>query len=96
MDATTTSAMEQKVAKDYGDTLFKNQSFDDWAKLFSLNLSALFFVTTAFLGLLEASTRDKPGSTASVINIGSAMSHLKLAYARVSSTLYLLGGASHA
>ena len=76
--------MELKEASTYGDALFTNQTSEEWAKLFDLNISSIFFVTTAFLGLLEASTKDVPGSTAAVINVSSAIARLKLAYARVS------------
>lgn len=89
-DMFTNSAMEQKDAQVYGDSLFQTQSFEEWQQLYSLNVSSAFFVITAFLGLLEVSTKDAPGSTASVINITSGVAHMKLTFGVVSkATRYL-------
>lgn len=67
-----------------GAALFGNETFDQWSNLFSINISAVFFVTTAFLGLLDnASKADEPFS-ASVINITSISGSTKVAQAHVS------------
>lgn len=69
-------APERKSTADYGKALFKSQSFDEWSDTYASNTSSIFFVTTAFLGLLEAGACDPKtvGETASVINITSAVS----------------------
>lgn len=57
----------------YGKALFDSQDFKDWEETFTLNTASIFFVTTAFLELLELGARDAstPGETSSVINITS-------------------------
>jgi len=65
----------------FGQTLFEGQSFDDWANTYKLNTAATFFVTNAFLGLLEAGALDLgAGETSSVINISGlvAKAHVNL------------------
>lgn len=77
-------APEQKTAGTYGKALFDAYSFNDWADVASTNVSSLFFVTTAFLDLLVASTVGKPdGWTASIINITSVVTYSRLARSMV-------------
>lgn len=79
------SAPENASLATYGKALFNAQSFEDWADLSSLNVTSVFFVTSAFLGLLEASTKGRPGASASVINISSIAAHVKLPLIYVSA-----------
>ena len=72
------SAPENESLATYGKALFHAQSFEDWAGLSNLNVASVFFVTSAFLGLLEASTKGRTGASASVINISSIAAHVKL------------------
>ncbi|KAG8686320.1 hypothetical protein FRC08_012567, partial [Ceratobasidium sp. 394] len=76
------SSAERKDTQTLGTSLFKNESFQDWADLYSVNVSSIFFVSTAFLGLLEAATRAREASTggwsASIINITSISGQMKL------------------
>jgi len=72
-------APENKTAESLGTALFNCQSFENWRSHFSVNLSSIFFVTTAFLGLLAKGSDDIPGYWSSVINITSISGIIKLA-----------------
>lgn len=73
------SAPERKNAETLGNGLFNNESFEQWTDLYKINTFSIFFVTTAFLGLLEKGSLDDPGRTSVVINITSISSVIKLA-----------------
>ena len=73
-----TSAPEHKDAETLGRALFDHQSFEDWADVQATNTSSIFFVTTAFLGLLAKGSEDVPNYTSSVINITSISGIMKL------------------
>jgi NAD(P)-dependent dehydrogenase (short-subunit alcohol dehydrogenase family) len=77
------SAPERKDASTLGQALFDNESFDSWADLYKINTFSIFFVTTAFLGLLDNGSREKEGYTSSVINITSISGITKLAQRHV-------------
>uniref|UniRef100_A0A0W0F6V2 Putative short-chain dehydrogenase n=1 Tax=Moniliophthora roreri TaxID=221103 RepID=A0A0W0F6V2_MONRR len=64
--------------KNLGQALFDQHQFKEWQDIFALNSVSPFFVTTAFLPLLEkaARTRDD-GQTSSVINISSIAGQLR-------------------
>lgn len=63
----------------YGDFLFRAEDFNGWHEVLSTDTISLFFVTTAFLGLLESGARKRGmGETSSVINISSGVAHTKL------------------
>jgi len=72
-------APENKTAESLGTALFNCQSFESWSSHFSVNLASIFFVTTAFLGLLAKGSEDIPGYWSSVINITSISGIIKLA-----------------
>jgi len=72
-------APENKSAESLGTALFNCQSFESWSSHSSINLSSIFFVTTAFLGLLAKGSDDIPGYWSSLINITSISGILKLA-----------------
>ena len=72
------SAPEQKDAATLGRALFDNESFESWGSLYNVNTFSIFFVTTAFLGLLATGSEDRPGYTSSVINITSISGIMKL------------------
>ncbi|KAH9924735.1 short-chain dehydrogenase [Fomitopsis serialis] len=65
------SAPQHKDAETLGRALFDSASFDDWADVYTVNTFSVYFVTTAFLGLLARGSQDVPGYTSSVINLGS-------------------------
>jgi NAD(P)-dependent dehydrogenase (short-subunit alcohol dehydrogenase family) len=77
------SAPERKDASTLGQALFDNESFDSWADLYRINTFSIFFVTNAFLGLLDKGSREKEGYTSSVINITSISGVTKLAQRHV-------------
>ena len=79
------SAPEVQSAEVYGKALFNSQSFEEWAKLEDVDLASIFFVTTAFLGLLRASVKGGvEDATASVINVSSAVTHFDISHGVVS------------
>lgn len=77
------AAPERKNAETLGQSLFNNESFEGWADLYSINVSAIFFVTTAFLGLLAKGSEDIKGHWSSVINITSISGLIKVAQEHV-------------
>jgi len=50
---------------------YELESFEGWHSIYKLNTFAPFFVTTAFLDLLEKGARSREGGTSCVINISS-------------------------
>jgi len=72
-------APEHKTAESLGTALFDGQSFESWGSHSSVNLASIFFVTTAFLGLLAKGSEDIPDFWSSVINITSISAIMKLA-----------------
>jgi len=64
-----------------GASLFQDQSFEAWLATFAANTAAPFFVTSAFLSLLEKGARIRgPKETSSVINISTTWSTTKLPF----------------
>jgi hypothetical protein len=72
-------APEHKSAESLGAALFNCHSFESWSSHSSVNLASIFFVTTAFLGLLAKVSEDIQGYWSSVINITSISGIIKLA-----------------
>ncbi|PBK97358.1 NAD(P)-binding protein [Armillaria gallica] len=77
-----TDAPEHKDAETLGKAMF-NESMPGWSDLYSIDVFPIFFVTMAFLGLLDKGTEDcantRPGYTANVINVTSISGLMKLA-----------------
>jgi len=71
------SSPERKDAETLGTALFNNESFEAWGDLFQINSASVFFVTTAFLGLLAKGSEDVAGFTSSVVNITSISGIIK-------------------
>ncbi|ESK95792.1 short-chain dehydrogenase [Moniliophthora roreri MCA 2997] len=71
-------APELKSGEAMGNALFQ-EDFAGWGQLYSINVFPIFFVTTAFLGLLENGSQDVPGWTSNVINITSISGIIKQA-----------------
>jgi len=73
-------AAQRKDPQSIGQGLFDNETFGAWSQLFSVNVSSIFFVTMAFLGLLEKGSLEqvRQGYTSSVINITSISGVTKL------------------
>ncbi|KDQ62557.1 hypothetical protein JAAARDRAFT_122177 [Jaapia argillacea MUCL 33604] len=76
---TDPSAPERKDPNTFGLSLFNNESFESWSSLYNINTFSIFFVSTAFLGLLEKGSQDVSGFTSVVINITSISGIIKLA-----------------
>ncbi|KAF7795373.1 hypothetical protein EIP86_006530 [Pleurotus ostreatoroseus] len=74
-----TDAPEHQSAETLGRALFDNESFEGWSEVYSINSASIFFVTTAFLGLLAKGSEDRPGYESCVVNISSISGHMKLA-----------------
>ncbi|KAH9925389.1 NAD(P)-binding protein [Epithele typhae] len=72
------NAPQRASADATGRALFADASFDDWAQIYSVNTFSIWFVTTAFLGLLTKGSDDVSGYTSSVVNITSVSGHVKL------------------
>lgn len=72
-----------------GQAVFDDQTFADWAQLYSVNTASVFFVTMAFLGLLAKGSDDRAGYTSCVINVSSISGMWKVGQARVRTPTYL-------
>lgn len=72
------NAPERKDADTIGRALFDGESFESWGDLYKINTFSVFFVTTAFLGLLAAGTEESPSHTSAVINVTSVSGLMKL------------------
>ncbi|KAF8550814.1 NAD(P)-binding protein, partial [Imleria badia] len=68
-----------KKAEEIGQYLFHNESFEEWSSLFSVNTFSVYFMTVAFLELLDKGSQDKPEFTSNVINITSVSGLIKVA-----------------
>ncbi|QRW22759.1 Enoyl-(Acyl carrier protein) reductase [Rhizoctonia solani] len=77
------NAPECSDTETLGKALFYNESFEGWSTAFSVNVSSVFFVSTAFLGLLENASKAREAETggwsSSIINITSGCGQAKLA-----------------
>lgn len=64
---------EAKTADEMSKNLFEDESetFDTWTETYRTNVPQLFFMTTAFLPLLQKSTENHHGWSGTVINISS-------------------------
>ena len=59
--------------------MFNNETFEAWGDHYKVNSASIFFVTTAFLGLLAKGSEDEAGYLSSVINVTSISGVIKLA-----------------
>ncbi|KAH8810941.1 hypothetical protein F5884DRAFT_780814 [Xylogone sp. PMI_703] len=64
---------EAESAEEMKKNLFDNDdsNFEDWLSTYRTNVPQLFFMTAAFLPLLQKATDDQHGYSATVINISS-------------------------
>jgi NAD(P)-dependent dehydrogenase (short-subunit alcohol dehydrogenase family) len=77
-------APESANAETLGSALFNDDGLDAWTALYKINTFSIYYMTTAFLGLLDKGSRDIEGYTSSVINITSISGILKIAQSHVS------------
>ncbi|MCJ1340302.1 hypothetical protein MMC09_005596 [Bachmanniomyces sp. S44760] len=68
-----TQQTEAKTAEEMSKNLFddENATFDDWTNTYRTNVPQLFFMTTAFLPLLQKASEHQHGYSGTVINITS-------------------------
>ena len=64
---------EGSTAEEVKQNLFEadNATFENWTEVYATNVAAVYFVTTAFLPLLQRARDQRPGLTSTVINISS-------------------------
>ncbi|KAF9468620.1 hypothetical protein BDZ94DRAFT_1245857 [Collybia nuda] len=72
------SAPELKDAESLGKALF-DEPLQGWVDIYTVNAFSVFFVTTAFLGLLDKGSEDVEGFDSVVINITSISGIVKVA-----------------
>ena len=73
------NAPQHQSAETLGRAMFENESFEEWAQVYTVNSSSIYFVTMAFLGLLAKGSEDRAGYTSCVINNSSISGYMKLA-----------------
>jgi len=68
-----TQEVSAKTAEEMKKNLFDDESstFDDWCNTYRTNVPQLFFMTTAFLPLLQKATEHQYAYSGTVINISS-------------------------
>ncbi|QRW03599.1 Enoyl-(Acyl carrier protein) reductase [Ceratobasidium sp. AG-Ba] len=71
-------APENKNPETLGNALFDNESFEEWGGLYTNNVASIFFVTSAFLGLLHKASDQRGAWSANIINISSMSGQLKI------------------
>jgi NAD(P)-dependent dehydrogenase (short-subunit alcohol dehydrogenase family) len=79
--AGNTFTTEVSSADEFKKNLFddKESTFEDWTDVYRTNVPQIFFMTTAFLPLLQKSTESQHGYSATVINISSISGLVKTA-----------------
>ncbi|KAL8918256.1 MAG: hypothetical protein Q9172_005490 [Xanthocarpia lactea] len=70
---TSTQQASNPNAEEFKKNLFDNETaqFEDWAEVYKTNTAQLYFMTTAFLPLLQKATEEIPSYSGTVINITS-------------------------
>jgi NAD(P)-dependent dehydrogenase (short-subunit alcohol dehydrogenase family) len=79
--AGNTFKTEVSSAEEFKENLFddENSTFEDWTDVYRTNVPQIFFMTTAFLPLLQKSTEGQYGYSATVINTSSISGLVKTA-----------------
>jgi NAD(P)-dependent dehydrogenase (short-subunit alcohol dehydrogenase family) len=69
----STQQVESKTAEEMKNNLFDTEAstVDDWLNTYRTNVTQIFFMTTAFLPLLQKATEHQYGYSGTVINISS-------------------------
>ncbi|KJZ69444.1 hypothetical protein HIM_11173 [Hirsutella minnesotensis 3608] len=62
-----------------------NATFVNWTDVYATNVAAIYFVTTAFLPLLERASKHRHAQTSTVINISSINGLIKESLSRFAS-----------
>lgn len=79
--SSNTQQTEAGSAEEMKKNLFDNKdaTFEDWVDSYRTNVPSIFFLTTAFLPLLQKSTEHQHGYSGTVINIASISGMAKTA-----------------
>ena len=79
--SSTSQTVEAKTAEEMSKNLFddENATMEDWTDTYRTNVAQAFFMTTAFLPLLQKASDIKHGYSATVINISSMSGLVKSA-----------------
>ena len=77
-------APENKDPEAFGMTLFKEDQ-QGWSDVFAINNHSIFFVSSAFVGLLAKGAADYGAFSSSIINITSISGTIKVAQDHVRS-----------
>lgn len=80
-------APENANPETLGTALFNDDGPDAWTALYNINTFSIYYMTSAFLGLLDKGSRDIEGYTSSVINITSISGILKIAQRHVGTSI---------
>lgn len=77
----STQQVESKTAEEMKKNLFdaENATFEDWMNTYRVNVAQQFFMTTAFLPLLQKASEHQYGYSGTVINISSISGLVKSA-----------------
>lgn len=78
--ATHSFQTESKSAEEMKQNLFdaKEATFEDWDDTYRTNVSSIYFMTTAFLPLLQKSTDNSQSWSGVVVNISSISGQVKI------------------
>jgi len=70
---------EAKNAEEFKQNMFdpKEATLEDWESVYKTNVSSVYFMTTAFMPLLQKSTDSHKGWSSTVINIASISGMVK-------------------
>lgn len=66
------------TASSFGDGILESESFEEWSQNMTINVSASYFVSAAFLGLLGAGAEARQGISSSIVNITSTSGLAKI------------------
>lgn len=71
--SSSTQSSEGETAEEFKKNLFEpeNANYDDWAATYRTNVAQIYFMTTAFLPLLQKASELQHGFSGTVINITS-------------------------
>jgi len=77
--STSTFNTEASSAEEMKKNMFENEeaTFKDWDDVYRTNVSQIYFMTTAFLPLLQKATEHQHGYSSTVINICSISGQVK-------------------
>jgi len=72
---TTEASSAEEMKKNLFDD--ENATFEDWTSTYQTNVAAVYFMSTAFLPLLQNATEEQYGYSGTIINISSISGQVK-------------------